>query len=400
MITGDNDMENTNLEALNALIEKVRAGEGTAESNLEALNMLCVLSGGTGKAKSNLEALNELLTVFEAAKPEQVKSVAITENGTTEITPDAGYTLSGVTVDASVPSKPEQSKYVTITENGMTRITPDDGYALSGASVSVSVSSGSDYNVKMSNARSSTSTGAACVVGYVEEIDFSNVTWYTGNGILRYFFYNMFSLKKIIWGNFLSQTTLEKIDCYNMFNGCRNLSFVDLSSLGTKKITSAQSMFRECSKLTNIVFGDVKLNATQLSFMFSECKLLETIDTSFFDHEYQATKDVSNIFSNCLKLKTIDLSNLYTANIDSTSNMFRSCNSLTNVTFENGCFSNASMTHLDLSSCPLTHDCAVDIFNKLAPRDNAPTLKLSTTTKGYLTEDEIAIATAKGWVIS
>ena len=439
MITGDNDMENTTLEALHALIEKIRAGEGTAESNLEALNMLCVLSGGTGKAKSNLEALNELLTVFEAAKPEQVKSVAITENGTTTATPDDGHVLSSVDVDVNVPSKPEQtksvsitengstditpdagyvlssvnvnvnveglskpeqSKYVTITENGMTRITPDEGYTLSGASVSVSVSSGSENNIKMSNVRGSASGTHACVVGYVTEIDFSNVTWVKPNGVLRSFFNNMFNLEKIIWGNFLSQTKTENIDCYYMFYGCSKLSSIDLSPLGAKKITGAHSMFRLCSILTNIVLGNLKLNAPQLTFMFSDCELLETIDTSFLDHGYEGITNVGSMFANCLNLKSIDLTNLYTAKITTVTNMFINCNSLTNVTFENGCFSNTNMKSLDLSYSPLTHDCAVDIFNKLATRTNSPTIQLSTTTKGYLTEDDIAIATAKGWVVS
>ena len=392
-------MENTNLEALNALIEKIRAGEGTAESNLEALNMLCVLSGGTGKAKSNLEALNELLTVFEAAKPEQVKSVAIIENGTTTVTPDDGHVLSSVNVDVDVPSKPEQTKSVSITENGTTEITPDEGYTLSGASVSVNVPSGSDYNIKMSNVKGSTSDGHACVVGYVTEIDFSNVTWVKPDGVLRSFFYNMFNLEKIIWGNFLSQTKTENINCYYMFYRCSNLSSIDLSALGAKKITTADSMFRLCSILTNIVLGDLKLNAPKLNFMFAECELLETIDTSFLDHKYEGVTNSGATFFNCLNLKSIDLTNLYTAKITDVTNMFMNCNSLTNVTFENGCFSNTSVKLLDLSYSPLTHDCAVDIFNKLATRDNSPTIKLSSTTKGYLAEEEYAIATGKGWVI-
>ena len=71
-----------------------------------------------------------------------------------------------------------------------------------------------------------------------------------------------------------------------------------------------------------------------------------------------------------------------------------------NIIFENGCFSNTSVKDLSFKTSPLSHDCAVDIFNKLATRTNSPTLKLSATTKGYLTDDEIAIATNKGWVVS
>lgn len=38
-----------------------------------------------------------------AEKPEQTKSVTITENGTTAVTPDSGKTLSSVEVTVSIP---------------------------------------------------------------------------------------------------------------------------------------------------------------------------------------------------------------------------------------------------------------------------------------------------------
>ena len=399
MITGDNDMENTNLEALNALIEKVRAGEGTAESNLEALNMLCVLSGGTGKAKSNLEALNELLSVFEAAKPEQAKSVAITENGTTTVTPDDGYVLSSVDVDVNVPSKPEQAKSVTITENGTTEITPDEGYTLSGASVSVNVSSGSDYNVKAPVIYTS-KNNTQPVGSNATEINLSNATWSSSSTQnLDGMFYYMQHLNKVIWGNIIQKLTSDSISCTKMFYQCSNIKSIDLSAFGSKIITGVADMFNYCEKLTSVLWGDVKVRTTNFGYMFNNCSKLETVDTSFIDPSYHDITSIACMFSHCSILKFVDLSNLYTANITNTGNTFASCRALTEITFENGCFSNASMTHFDLSSCPLTHDCAVDIFNKLATRDNSPTIKLSSTTKGYLAEEEYAIATAKGWVI-
>ena len=72
-------------------------------------------------------------------KPEQTKAVTIRENGVTEVTPDAGHVLTGVTVEASVPGKPEQTKAVTIRQNGVTEVTPDAGYVLTGVTVEASV---------------------------------------------------------------------------------------------------------------------------------------------------------------------------------------------------------------------------------------------------------------------
>ena len=353
-------MENTNLEALNALIEKIRAGEGTAESNLEALNMLCVLSGGTGKAKSNLEALNELLSVFEAAKPEQVKSVAITENGTTEITPDDGHVLSSVSVSVDVAGGP-----------GIVTIPP----------VSLPLSSNEN------------------ILARATDIDLGSIEWgqFSINN-LSYLFSGLVNLKNIKWGalpTLLADTVLAN----SMFKDCHQIETINLTPLNITAISGVTGMFEECNYLNNILWGNIKIRSTSFNSMFLNCRSLISIDTSFLDPEYGSTGSMSNMFNNCTLLETLDLSSLKTSSITSIANAFFACDSLTNVVFEDNCFSNGRLTKLDLSYSPLSHDCAVDIFNKLATRDNSPTLKLSTTTKGYLTEDEIAIATAKGWVI-
>ena len=159
-------------------------------------------------------------------------------------------------------------------------------------------------------------------------------------------------------------------------------------------------MFSNCEDLTDILWGDVKVNSASLDGMFYSCKKLETLDASFLDPNYRNTTSIAYMFYQCVNLKSIDLSNLNTALITKTADAFKNCTSLTDITFSPGCFAGSPVRNLDLSYSPLTHDCAVDIFNKLAKRINAPVLKLSTTTKGYLTEDEIAVATGKGWVIS
>ena len=392
-------MASSNLEALNELIQKIRAGEGTAESNLEALNMLCIIAGGTGLAKSNLEALNELLTVFTPGGETQEKSVTIRENGTTEITPDEGYTLSKAVVVTDVPTKPEQEKSVTITANGITQITPDEGYTLSGASVSVSVSGESDYNVKLPIIATQSSGQTNCLAS-VTEIDLTNVAWDSQRTVLDYFFYQIEKLKKIIWGTLPSALGVGSISISGMFTGCQNLEAVDFTAWGNRTLSSVSSLFSGCYALKNINWGGLKVNATNLGYMFYYCRNLENIDTSFLDENYTDVANISSCFRYCEKVTEINLAALKTASITKAASAFENCNKLTNIIFENGCFSNASLTSLSFSNSPLSHDCAVDIFNKLSIRTNSPSIKLSATTKGYLTADEIAIATNKGWVIS
>ena len=391
-------MATSNLEALNELIQKIKAGEGTAKSNLEALNMLCIIAGGTGAAKSNLEALNELLTVFSPGGETQEKAVTITENGTTEITPDAGYTLSKAVVNTAVPSKPEQAKAVTITENGTTEITPDAGKVLSGVSVSVNVAGGPSIvtippvSMPLSLDKNIFSKGASIDLGSIEwaQPSISNIS---------YLFNRMSNLKDIKWGD-LPNRLEDSLDVSGLFQDCKKIETIDLSLLNITVISSVSSMFSGCTSLKSILWGGIKVRSTSLNSMFLGCSSLTSIDTSFLDPEYGSTSSMGNMFNACSSLETLDLSSIKTSSITNVSNAFSGCDSLTNVVFEANCFSNARLTRLDLSYSPLSHDCAVDIFNKLATRTNSPTLKLSATTKGYLTDQEIAVATGKGWVIA
>ena len=390
-------MATSNLEALNELIQKITAGERSAKSNLEALNLLCVIAGGTGASRSNLEALNELLTGFSPGGETQEKAVTITENGTTEITPDEGYTLSKAVVNTAVPSKPEQAKSVTITENGTTEITPDEGKVLSGVSVSVDVAAGPGI---ITIPPVSFPLPSDSILSEVTDIDLSSIEWtQTGISDISYLFRGLTNLKGIKWGD-LPNRLEDSLNVSSLFKDCKKIETIDLTLLNITLISSVNSMFSGCTSLKSILWGGIKVHPTSFNTMFMGCKSLTSIDTSFLDPEYNATANINSMFSQCNLLETVDLSNLKTSSMNNAANAFFGCNSLTSVVFEDNCFSDARFTSLDLSYSPLSHDCAVDIFNKLATRTNSPTIKLSTTTKGYLTDEEVAIATGKGWVIA
>lgn len=331
-------MATSNLEALNELIQKIKAGEGTAASNLEALNMLCVIAGGTGTAKSNLEALNELLTVFTPGGETQEKSVTIRENGTTEITPDEGYTLSKATVNVNVSS------------------------------------GGGDYNVLAPAIdNSNINTGSSL---------YENITSVNLNGVkvaqlvAYHLFYNLKSLVNITWGDFWKQfSAASGINAGGMFYGCSSLNNIDLTFFKGRKLSDVASMFGQCSVMTSIDLSGINIDSSTIAYMFSECSALEYIN----------------------------LSGLAVNRAYSTGRAFYKCSSLKNLVLPAGIFSFDSTITIDLSYSPLTHDCAVDIFNKLADRTGftfTATLTLSATTKGYLTDEEKAIATDKGWVIA
>lgn len=69
------------------------------------------------------------VNVVNTAVTLQSKTVDITQNGQTNVTPDTGYDgLSQVTVNVDVTEMKNQDKEVTITANTETVITPDEGY--------------------------------------------------------------------------------------------------------------------------------------------------------------------------------------------------------------------------------------------------------------------------------
>ena len=334
-----------------------------------------------------------------SGKPEQAKTVTIRENGITEVTPDAGHVLTGVTVEASVPGKPEQVKEVSITENGTTQITPDEGKVLSGVSVSVDVAGGASV-VTIPPVKLPLSIGETNFFGKVTDIDLGAIEWAnTGISSIANLLRNLPNLKSVKWGDPLSYLA-DSVDMSYLFYYDSGLEYIDLTPFNAISISNAYNMFNGCTGLKNIAWGNVRVRAQNMGYMFYQCTGMNPIDTSFLDHEYAGTTSISSMFYQCSQLKALDLSNLNTVAITSTSYLFYSCRQLTNVVFENGCFSNTRLTTLELSGAPLSHDCAVDIFNKLATRTNSPSLKLSATTMGYLTENEIAIATGKGWVVS
>ena len=228
---------------------------------------------------------------------------------------------------------------------------------------------------------------------------------------------------------------------------CRDkLKTIDLSSLNTSKVTSMIEAFYECDKLEEIILTNLDTsNVTNMTMMFNGCSELTSLDVSNFD-----TSNVTNMtsmFSRCYNLKSLDVSNFDTSNITymgsmflgtwnltsldlssfNTSNVtnmtmmfdydseltdlymnfdvrlnknftdiFFGCNKLTNVV---GKF-DGTKYDLYLSDCPLTAASAMVFINGLATVTQKRRLSLSATTYDSLTNEQIAIATSKGWTVT
>lgn len=196
-----------------------------------------------------------------------------------------------------------------------------------------------------------------------------------------------------------------------MFAYCDNLT--EVPELNTSNGTDFYGMFMSCNKLTEVPQLDTS-NGTNFYGMFHTCANLTTIP----ELNTSNGTNFDSIFSGCSKLTTIpELDGSNATNMGS--NIFNNCKSLT--TF--GGFKNLGKAYtrtsnnygsykLDLSKASLlTHESLMNVINNLYDLNltydvaNGGTLYtqslvLGSTLMALLTEEEIAVATAKGWVVS
>ena len=182
----------------------------------------------------------------------------------------------------------------------------------------------------------------------------------------------------------------------------------------TSNVTDMINMFSSCSKLTTIPQLDTS-NVTNMSYMFGTCSNLTSIPLL----NTSKVKSMYNVFYNCYSLTTIP--QLDTSNVTNMNSMFSNCSSLTNipqldtsnVTNMNGMFSNCSsletihMINMKVSfdihySTKFTREALLEIINNcydLTTLNKTATLTMGTTNLAKLSEEDKAIATAKGWTL-
>ena len=174
-----------------------------------------------------------------------------------------------------------------------------------------------------------------------------------------------------------------------MFYNCIKLTKIDMSGFNTKKVTNMSHLFESLNavnmELTEITGLD-KLDTssvTDMSVMFWNCTKLKSLDVSNFDtsnvtnmscmfgsynfemglekiiglnnFDTRNVTDMSSMFYNCTNLESLNLSNFNTSNVTNMYCMFSACGN-----------NNSEFTSLDLSSfntsnvtdmCGMFEDC-------------------------------------------
>ena len=134
------------------------------------------------------------------------------------------------------------------------------------------------------------------------------------------------SLKELNVSNF---NTTNVTTIANMFNHCENLETLDLRSFNTANLTTMYRAFGSCYKLENILISEKcdTDRVTDMSWMFTDCFALESLDMSGFNTS--SLKNMSNMFNGCVNLKSINgLDKLNTNNVENVSSIFLNCPNL------------------------------------------------------------------------
>ena len=130
--------------------------------------------------------------------------------------------------------------------------------------------------------------------------------------------------------SFKGSNTSKVTNMTSMFDSCRALTSLDLSSFNTSNVTDMFNMFYGCSNLTSLDLSSFDTsNVTRMLSMFEGCVDITSLDVSSFN-----TSNVTNMgsmFYGCSGLISLDLRNFNTSNVTNMSGMFQDCTSLTSL---------------------------------------------------------------------
>ena len=177
-----------------------------------------------------------------------------------------------------------------------------------------------------------------------------------------------------------------------MFYNCSKLTSLDVSGFNTSKVTKMNGMFNGCSALTDLKMNFV-LNKADLGAFIYGCGSLEDLSNM----KLSGTVTSINGFAFKLGATSLDLSTLDCTYEATGMGIYTVMNS------EIVEFYPPTNISQDIDfryTTTLSIDSYVRIFNNLITTTETRTITLKSTVLNTLTEEQIAIATNKGWTVT
>ena len=138
---------------------------------------------------------------------------------------------------------------------------------------------------------------------------------------------------------------------YGFFKNLKKLETITgLEYLNTEKATDMSNMFSFCLRLTSLDITNFNTaNVTDMSYMFNSCTKLTSLDVTNFNTA--KVKNMIRMFSNCQALTSLNVTNFNTEKIPDMSYMFSQCKQLTSLDVTN--FNTVNVTNMSymFASC-------------------------------------------------
>lgn len=158
----------------------------------------------------------------------------------------------------------------------------------------------------------------------------------------------------------------------NWFNGCENLTSVDLAGIDSTNLTSIEGFCEGCRSLRSVVVGpDYASNKLGTAARaFKGCKSLSEVPTQVLASEsgisgYCYLSDISETFASCTSLESVDFSACGISNVRKMAGLFDKCSNLKRVVFPEGCqaYSASDMSRMFRMCASLTDIENLSYFN-------------------------------------
>ena len=153
----------------------------------------------------------------------------------------------------------------------------------------------------------------------------------------------------------------QLVNISDMFKNIKSMIYISfLSNFNTEELMNMSDMFSGCSSLTSIDLSNFEFkNVMTMSSLFKGCSSLDSID---FPNSYtESLSTMSYMFLNCSSLKSIDLSYFNTKIVSSMSSLFNGCSSLESIDISNFNTKRVNSMESMFSGCSLL--TSIDISN-------------------------------------
>ena len=160
-----------------------------------------------------------------------------------------------------------------------------------------------------------------------------------------------------------SFSTYTPTSLYGFFTSLTKLETITgLEYLNTEKVTDMSDMFSNCSALTSLDVTNFNTEkVTNMSFMFYKCSKLTSLDVTKFNTAN--VTDMNGMFFSCVALTSLDVSKFNTVNVTNMPQMFYKCSKLTSLDVSK--FNTMNVTNMSsmFSSCHTLTSLDVRNFN-------------------------------------